>query len=71
MTITEKRVLVRQHLEAAMRWQRESWDQTLAVEDIVGNQERDIYALVAELAGGLNDDERIPEDVIRTVISGS
>jgi hypothetical protein len=49
MTIAEKRGAVRQHLEAALRLQRESWDEV------------DMYALVAELAGGLKDDETIPK----------
>jgi hypothetical protein len=57
------------HLETAVRLQRESWDNSLAVEDILGNGDRDIYALVAELAGGLKDDEAITEDIIDTLIS--
>ena len=69
MDLDEKRVKVRHHLEAAVRLQRESWDNSLAVEDILGNRDRDIYALLAELAGGLKDDEAITEDIIDTLIS--
>ena len=65
----EGRVKVHHHLEAAVRLQRESWGNFLAVEDILGNGDRDIYALVAELAGGLKDDEAITEDIIDTLIS--
>ena len=65
-----RRVLVRRHLEAAVRLQRESWDEALAIHEITGDQDRDFYAFVAELAGaGLADDEAIPEDVIDTLIS--
>ena len=60
---------MRHHLEGAVRSQRESWDEALAVQDIVGNHDRDIYAFVAELAGGLKDDEAIPEEIIETLIS--
>jgi hypothetical protein len=50
--------------------QRESWDEALAIEEITGGHGRDIYEVVAELAGpGLEDDERITEDVIDTLLS--
>src|SRR5262249_32619038 len=45
-TSGRKRVFVRHHLDAAVRSQRESWDEALAVQDIVGNHDRDIYAFV-------------------------
>jgi hypothetical protein len=68
-TPAEKHAMVRHHLEAAVRSQRESWDEALVVQDIAGNHDRDIYAFVAELAGGLKDDEAIPEEIIETLIS--
>ena len=64
MTLGEEKAKVRQHLEAAVRLQRESWDQALAIEDVIRDDERDIYAFVAELAGGFKDDEAIPDEVI-------
>ena len=49
--------------------QRESWDLALVTQEITGDQERDIYAFVAELAGaGFADDEAIPEYVIDTLV---
>jgi hypothetical protein len=70
MTLAERRVTVRQHLEAAVRLQRESWDEALAIQQAADDQDRDIYAFVAELAGaGLADDEAIPEDVVDVLIS--
>ena len=70
MKLDRRRLSVRQHLEAAVRLQRESWDEALAIQKITGDQDRDIYAFVAELAGaGLADDEAIPEDAIDTLIS--
>jgi hypothetical protein len=69
MTFSERRVMVRRHLEAAVRLQRESWDEALAVQEIIGDHERDIYAFVAELSGGFNDHEAIPEDIVDALIS--
>jgi len=69
MPLDERRETVRHHLEAAVRLQRESWDEALVVQDITGNYDRDIYAWVAELAGGLKDDEAITKDIIDTTIS--
>ena len=42
---------------------------TLLRKPTYGNCDRDIYALVAELAGGLKDDEAMAEDIIDTLIS--
>jgi hypothetical protein len=67
MAFDERHVKVRHHLETAVRLQRESWDNALAVQDITGNCDRGIYALVTELAGGLKDDEAIAEDIIDTL----
>ena len=43
----------------------------IAVNDVhvLVSGDRDIYALVAELAGGLKDDEATTEDIIDTLIS--
>ena len=49
--------------------QRESWDLALVTQEITGDQERYIYAFVAELAGAGFADEAMPEDVIATLIS--
>jgi len=59
MTFEQKRAKVRHHLEAAIRLQRESWDEALAIQELTANYERDFYALVAELAGGFKDNEAI------------
>jgi hypothetical protein len=37
MTLAEKRLKIRLHLEAAVRSQRESWDEALAVQEITGD----------------------------------
>ena len=70
MTLEQKRKMVRQHLEAAVRSQCETWDEALAVQEMTCDYDRDIYAFVAELAGGLKDNEAIPEDIIDTLIPG-
>ena len=57
MPFDPRRETVRERLEAAVRLQRESWDEALAVEEIAGDSNGgDLYALVAELAGGLEDE---------------
>ena len=50
MTFEQKRAQVRRHLEAAIRLQRESWDEAFAIQELTTNYNRDFYALVAELA---------------------
>jgi len=54
-------------LETAVRAQRESWDAALGIEEITG-YDGDIYAFVAETAGGLKDDEAIPDDLVDELI---
>ena len=68
MTADELRRSVRSKLEAAIRAQRESWDAALEIEEITGYP-GDIYAFVAETAGGLKDDEAIPDDLVDDLIS--
>jgi hypothetical protein len=70
MSLDQQRMAIRHHLEAAVRSQRDSWDQSLAVEDLTSDPDRDMYAFVAELAGALKDDEPIPEDIIDTLVAG-
>jgi hypothetical protein len=67
MTFEQKRAQIRRHLEAAIRLQRESWDNALAIQELT-NYDRDFYALVAELAGGFKDDEAITADVINSLL---
>jgi hypothetical protein len=64
----ELRSSVRSQLEAALRAQRKSWDAASRIEDITG-YDGDIYAFVAELAGGFKDDEAIPDDLVDDLIS--
>ena len=68
MTFAGRRMMVRYHLEAAMRLQRDSWDEALAAQEAAGDSGPDIYAVVAELAGGLRDDEPIPDDVVDSLL---
>ena len=55
MTFEQERAQIRRHLEAAIRLQRENWDEALAVQQLTTNYDRDFYALVAELAGAFTD----------------
>jgi hypothetical protein len=64
----DRRVLVHQHLEAALRLQRDSWDEVYEIEQLTGDRVPDIYSFVAELAGGFEDHEKIPGDVIDQLI---
>lgn len=68
MTLAEKRSTVRHHLEAAVRSQRESWDASLAIQDITGDHNRDIVALASEVSGALTDDEPIPQEIVDSLI---
>ena len=68
MTLENKRTFVRQHLEEAVRLQRKTWDEALAIQDATGNRECDIYSFVAELAGGLADNEAVPEEIIDVLV---
>jgi len=70
MTFEQKRAQIRRHLEAAIRLQRESWDEALAIQELT-TYDRDFYALVAELAGGFKDDETITADVINSLLCRS
>jgi hypothetical protein len=63
MTTDELRGSVRSKLQAAIRGQRQSWDTALEIEEITG-YDGDIYAFVAELAGGFEDDEVIPDALV-------
>jgi len=67
MTFEQKRAQIRRHLEAAIRLQRESWDEALAIQELTANYDRDFYALVAELAGGFKDNEAITAYVINSL----
>ena len=64
----ELRSSVRSQLEASVRAQRESWDAASKIEEISG-YDGDIYAFVAETAGGLRDDEAIPDDLVDDLVS--
>ena len=70
MTTNELRRSVRSKLEAAIRAQRERWDTALEIEEITGYA-GDICAFVAETAGGLRDDEAIPDDLVDDLISSA
>jgi hypothetical protein len=54
---------IARHLDVAIRLQRESWDEAIAIQQVTTNYDRDVYALVAELAGGFTDHEAITADV--------
>jgi len=68
MNTNELRRSVRSKLEAAIRAQRESWDTALEIAEITGYA-GDIYAFIAETAGALKDDEPIPDDLVRRLVS--
>ena len=70
MTTNELKQSVRSKLEAAICAQRESWDAALGIEEVTGYA-GDIYAFVAETAGGLKDDEAIPDDLVEELISST
>ena len=70
MNTNELRTSVRSKLEAAIRAQRESWDTALEIEEITGYA-GDIHAFVAETAGALQDDERVPDDLVGELISST
>jgi hypothetical protein len=69
MTFEQERAQIRRHLEAAIRLQRESWDEALAIQQLTTNYDRDFYALVAELAGAFTDNEAITADVINSLFA--
>jgi hypothetical protein len=62
MTEKEHFELVRTLISQAIAAQRLGWDLALAAEDVASCPERDVYALVSELAGGLDDGELVPDD---------
>jgi len=68
MTFEQERVQIHRHLEAAIRLQRESWDEALAIQELTNNYDRDLYALVTELAGEFKDNEAITADVINSLL---
>jgi len=68
MAFAQKRTHIRRHLEAAIRLQRESWDEAIVIQQLTANYDRDFYALVAELAGGFKDNEAITADVINSLL---
>jgi hypothetical protein len=68
MTRNELKRSVRSKLKSAIRAQRESWDMALTITEITGYA-GDIYALVAETAGALEDDEAIPDDLVEKLVS--
>ncbi len=70
MTTNELRKSVRSKLEEAIRAQRESWDAALGIKETTGYA-GDIYAFVAEAAGGLKDDEAISDDLVDKLISST
>ena len=69
MNFEQKRAQIRRHLEAAIRLQRKSWDEALAIQQFTTNYDRDFYSLVAELAGGFKDNEAITADVINSLLA--
>ena len=68
LALRERFELLRTLLDNAMTKQRESWDIAFAAQELAGCMDLDVYALVAELAGALDDDESIPDSVVERMI---
>jgi hypothetical protein len=69
MTKKERCDLIRTFLEQAMVTQRSSWDLARAAQEVAGCGDRDVYALVTELASALHDGEAIPDDIVAGMIN--